>query len=147
MRRCIVNYGWLIPLRRPTLPERSPFLHVAFEQCISRLFDTSWRFCINLVKEARVDQEPNKLIPVNVADREMPDPWPTTGTQHTRPIYTTTQTHTAKYLRSIGVLDAARGTQYRQDRWLDPKDHESQKPGAMFNGDGMMASRHVSHAR
>jgi hypothetical protein len=70
----------------------------------------------------------------NLADRQIPNPWPTTGTQCTRPIYSRTQTHTAKYLRSIG----AQGTQYRQDAWPDPKDHENRKPGAMFNGDGMM---------
>jgi hypothetical protein len=70
----------------------------------------------------------------NFADREIPDPWPTRGPVQWRPVFAPTKTHTTRHLRSIGMLSGKDGTRFHQDEWFAPKDHESQKPGSMFEG-------------
>jgi hypothetical protein len=77
----------------------------------------------------------------NFTDREIPDPWPTRGPVQWRPVFAPTKTHTTRHLRSIGMLSGKDGTRFHQDEWFAPKDHESQKPGSMFDGDGMMEGR------
>jgi hypothetical protein len=93
--------------------------------------------CDNRAKIRRKIEELLFAIYSNVADRDIPDPWPTTGVQSMRPLYQPTQTHKADYLRTIGTMGGKDGIKFRQDVWLHPQDHENRKPGAMYDSDGM----------
>jgi hypothetical protein len=75
----------------------------------------------------------------NLADRDLYDPWPTTGRVMTRPLWSPLERNRKEYLKGIGII-GDKSTAFRQDNFITPEG-DNIPPGSTWDGDGLMEGK------